>query len=84
MNYIPNTYAQFRVITIFINRITSSPGLTNFIAANSNAKIGGREGKVNCCWGEKAAGAGKNNVQAVELLWHATYLYIERPGIRRH
>ena len=80
----PSTYAVFRVITIFINRIMCSLSMNSFIAVNINAKIDGREGKVNYCWGEKAIGTGKNNMQVVKLLWYASYLYLERPGILRY
>lgn len=75
---------MFRVITIFINRIMCSLGMKSFTAANINAKIAGREGKVNYCWGQKATGTGKNNMRVVKLLWYASYLYLERPGIRRY
>ena len=75
---------MFRVITIFINRIMSSLSKNSLLAVNVNAKIDSREGKVNCCCGEKAIGTGKNNMQVVKLLCHASYLYLERPGILRH
>lgn len=55
----PDLCAALRVITVFINRIMRSPGMSSFIAANINAKIDGGERKVNYCWGQKATGTEK-------------------------